>query len=105
MIIAVGVNADGRLEALGVDIGPRSTPRMRSTSGFCADVLFIARASDLVAKRGASAAIAARRPTNMLERLNGEISAAPTSSAYSQRPVGRLHPPRTDHEWAVQRAR
>ena len=39
-----------------------STPRMRSTSEICAGVLLVMRASDLVTKRGVSAAIAARRP-------------------------------------------
>jgi transposase-like protein len=40
VIMAVGVNADGRREVLGMDIGRKSTPRMRSTSDFCAGVLF-----------------------------------------------------------------
>ena len=43
-----------------------SRARMRWTSGFCAGVLFLGRASDLMAKRGVSAASAARRPTRSL---------------------------------------
>jgi hypothetical protein len=43
-----------------------STPRMRSTSSFCARVLFMGSASDLAAKRGVSAASAARRPIRSL---------------------------------------
>jgi transposase-like protein len=43
-----------------------STRRMRSTSGICAGVLHAMRASDLVTKRGVSAAIAARRPIRSL---------------------------------------
>ena len=47
-------------------IGTKSARRMRSTSGFCADVLFSGCASDLEAKRGASAASAARWPIRSL---------------------------------------
>jgi hypothetical protein len=43
-----------------------STPRMRSTSGFFAAVLFVACASDLVAKGGASAASTAGSPIRSL---------------------------------------
>ena len=46
--------------------GNRSEPRMRSTSSFCASVLFMGSASDLGAKRGVSAASAARRPIRSL---------------------------------------
>ena len=46
--------------------GKSSTPRMRSTSDFCGGLLFSGRASDLVTKRGVSAASAARRPTRSL---------------------------------------
>ncbi len=66
VIMAVGVNADGRREVLGMDIGRKSTPRMRSTSDFCAGVLFWGCASDLAVKRGASAASAARQPIRSL---------------------------------------
>ena len=112
VIIAVGVNSDGRREVLGMDIGsseaePFWTAFLRKLTrrGLRGVKLVISDAHE-----GIKAAVTKLHSTNPIERLNGEIKRRtevvgifPNEAAIT-RLIGAILMEQPD-EWAVQRAR